>query len=192
MSLEINRRDFLKVIFTTTSAAAVSGALPHWPIEALNRPIMEPVEFADDGYGYLIDPSMDYYDSTLPTFRELLGLEGLGPKQLKDRLKEEEWRFEHLVSNPDDWSIKEIQDWLDSDVEFDDMGLRQGMSYTPYGPPIEFYEGTPYADAEKIGLCLIEGDTPGSSFAGVQLLSRPEDANRELQKLGINMIVREA
>ena len=192
MSLEINRRDFLKVVFTTTSAAAVSGVLPHWPAEALSRPIMEPVEFADDGYGYLIDPSMDYYDSTLPTFRELLGLEELGPEQLKERLKEEEWRFEHLVSNPDDWSIKEIQDWLDSDVEFDDMGLRQGMSYTPYGPPIEFYERTPYADAEKIGLCLIEGDTPGSSFAGVQLLSRPEDANRELQKLGINMIVREA
>ena len=192
MSLEINRRDFLKVIFTTTSAAAVSGVLPHWPAEALSRPIMEPVEFADDGYGYLIDPSMDYYDSTLPTFREFLGLEELGPEQLKERLKEEEWRFEHLVSNPDDWNIKEVQDWLDSDVEFEDMGLRQGMSYTPYGPPIEFYEGTPYADAEKIGLCLIEGDTPGSSFAGVQLLSRPEDANRELQKLGINMIVREA
>ena len=72
------------------------------------------------------------------------------------------------------------------------MGLRQGMSYTPYGPPIEFYDGIPYADADQIGLCLIEGDTPGSSFAGVQLLSRPEDANRELQKLGINMIVREA
>ena len=192
MSLEINRRDFLKVIFTTASAAAVSGALPYWPLEALGRPIMEPVEFADDGYGYLIDPSMDYYDSTLPTFRELLGLEELGPEQLKERLKEEEWRFEHLVSNPDDWSIKEIQDWLDSDVEFEDMGLRQGMSYTPYGPPIEFYERTPYADAEKIGLCLIEGDTPGSSFAGVQLLSRPEDANRELQKLSINMIMREA
>jgi hypothetical protein len=153
---------------------------------------MEPVEFTDDGYGYLIDPSMDYYDSTLPTFRELLGLEELGPKQLKERLKEEEWRFEHLVSNPDDWSIKEIQDWLDSDVEFEEMGLREGMSYTPYGPPIEFYEGTPYVDAEKIGLCLIEGDTPGSSFAGVQILSRPEDANRELQKLGINMIMREA
>ena len=192
MSLEINRRDFLKVIFTTASAAAVSGTLPNWPLEALGRPIMEPVEFSDDGYGYLIDPSMDYYGSTLPTFRELLGLEELGPEQLKERLKEEEWRFEHLVSNPDDWSIKEVQDWLDSDVEFDDMGLRQGMSYTPYGPPIEFYERTPYADAEKIGLCLIEGDTPGSSFAGVQLLSRPEDANRELQKLGINMIVREA
>ena len=192
MSLEINRRDFLKVIFTTASAAAVSGTLPNWPLEALGRPIMEPVEFSDDGYGYLIDPSMDYYGSTLPTFRDLLGLEELGPEQLKERLKEEKWRFEHLVSNPDDWSIKEVQDWLDSDVEFDDMGLRQGMSYTPYGPPIEFYERTPYADAEKIGLCLIEGDTPGSSFAGVQLLSRPEDANRELQKLGINMIVREA
>jgi hypothetical protein len=76
MSLEINRRDFLKVVFTTTSAAAVSGVLPHWPAEALSRPIMEPVEFADDGYGYLIDPDMKYYDISHPTFREWLGLEG--------------------------------------------------------------------------------------------------------------------
>ena len=97
MSLEISRRDFLKIIFTTTSAAAVSGVLPHWPAAALNRPVREPVVFADDGYGYLIDSSMEYYDFSLPTFREHLGLEGLGPKQLKTRLKQEESRFEHLI-----------------------------------------------------------------------------------------------
>jgi len=191
MSLEISRRDFLKVIFTTTSAAAVSGVLPHWPLEALNRPVMEPVEFADDGYGYLIDSKMEYYDFGLPTFREFLDLEGLGPKQLKTRLKEEEWRFEHLISDSGNWNIDEIQEWLDSDVEVDDMSLWEGMAYTPYGPPIEFYDQMSYADSEKIGLSLIEGDHPGSSFAGVQLLNTPEDANRELQKLGINVIVRE-
>ena len=192
MSLEINRRDFLKVVFTTTSAVVVSGVLPHWPAEALSRPIMEPVEFADDGYGYLIDPDMKYYDISHPTFREWLGLEGYSPGQLKEKLKGEEWRFEYLISDSGDWNINEVQEWLDSDVEPDDMGLLEGMSYTPYGPPIEFYERVPHADSDRIGLTLIEGDHPGSSFAGVQLLNTPEDANRELQKLGINVIVREA
>ena len=192
MSLEINRRDFLKVIFTTTSAAAVSGVFPHWPSAALNRPVREPVVFADDGYGYLIDSSMEYYDFGLPTFREYLNLEGLGAKQLKTRLKKEEWRFEHLISASGRWNIDEVQEWLDSDVEFDDLSLREGMTYTPYGPPIEFYDQLPYADSEKIGLVLIEGDHPGSSFAGIQLLNTPDDANRELQKLGINVIVEEA
>ena len=192
MSLEISRRDFLKIIFTTTSAAAVSGVLPHWPAAALNRPVREPVVFADDGYGYLIDSSMEYYDFGLPTFREHLGLKGLGPKQLKTRLKQEESRFEHLISASGRWNIDEVQEWLDSDVEFDDLSLREGMTYTPYGPPIEFYDQLPYADSEKIGLALIEGDHPGSSFAGIQLLNTPDDANRELQKLGINVIIEEA
>ena len=80
MSLEINRRDFLKVIFTTTSAAAVSGVLPHWPAEALSRPIMEPVEFADDGYGYLIDPDMKYYDGMIPC-----GIFNYGVTSLQDQ-----------------------------------------------------------------------------------------------------------
>jgi len=192
MSLEISRRDFLKVIFTTTSAAAVSGVLPHWPAAALNRPVREPVVFADDGDGYLIDSSMEYYDFSLPTFREHLDLEGLGPKQLKTRLKQEEWRFEHLISDSGNWNIDEVQEWLDSDVEVDDLSIREGMTYSPYGPPIEFYDQLPYADSEKIGLALIEGDHPGSSFAGIQLLNTPDDANRELQKLGINVIVEEA
>ena len=97
-----------------------------------------------------------------------------------------------MISDSGDWNINEVQEWLDSDVEPDDMGLLEGMSYTPYGPPIEFYERVPHADSDRIGLTLIEGDHPGSSFAGVQLLNTPEDANRELQKLGINVIVREA
>ena len=74
MSLDVNRRNFLKLIFTTTSAAAVSGLFPHWPVEALSRPIMEPVKFADDGYGYLTYPTMEYYDMAYPTFRECLVL----------------------------------------------------------------------------------------------------------------------
>ena len=192
MSLEISRRDFLQVIFKTTSAAAISGVLPHWPSEALSRPIMEPVVFADDGYGYLIDPSMEYYDLTPLTFRDWLDLEGLNPTELMSKLKDEEWRFEHPISPSDEPSIIEVQKWLDSDIELDDMGLWEAMNYTSYGPPIRFYDEISSDDAEQIGLYLMEGDTPGSNFCGVQIMSRPADLNWELQKLGINMKVREA
>ena len=124
-----------------------------------------------------------------PTFREWLGLEGLTSRQLKKQLKREEWRFEHLISDSGDWDMTEIEAWLDSDLEPEDMGLLEGMSYTPYGPPIEFYEQISQEDSESIGLTLVEGDHPGSSFAGVQLFNTPRDANRELQRLGINVVV---
>ena len=90
-----------------------------------------------------------------------------------------------------DWNMTEIQAWLDSELEPEDMSLWEGMCYTPYGPPIEFYEGISGEDSDSIGLTLVEGDHPGSSFAGVQLFNTPRDANRELQRLGINVVVGE-
>ena len=80
MSIEISRRDFLQVIFKTTSAAAVSGLLPYWPKEALKRPISDPVELGFDSDDYLIDINFDWYDQNIPTFREWLGLNELNPK----------------------------------------------------------------------------------------------------------------
>ena len=52
-----------------------------------------------------------------------------------------------------------------------------------------FYDELSSEDADQLGLYLIEGDTPGSSFAGVQVQTKPQELNRELQKLGINMQV---
>ena len=43
MSIELSRRDFLKIVFATASAAAVSGAATLWPSNALSRPVFEPV-----------------------------------------------------------------------------------------------------------------------------------------------------
>ena len=87
--------------------------------------------------------------------------------------------------------MTEIEAVLDSALEPDDMGLLEGMSYTPYGPPIEFYQQISQEDSESIGLTLVEGDHPGSSFAGVQLFNTTRDANRALQRLGINVVVGE-
>ncbi|HIM25354.1 MAG TPA: twin-arginine translocation signal domain-containing protein [Rhodospirillales bacterium] len=39
MSIKLSRRDFLKIVFATASAAAVSGASTLWPSNALSRPV---------------------------------------------------------------------------------------------------------------------------------------------------------
>ena len=53
----------------------------------------------------------------LPTFREQHQLENLSPKNLKERLNAEIGLIEHIVSDPEDWSLEEVEDWLNSSVE---------------------------------------------------------------------------
>ena len=93
MSLEISRRDFLQVIFKTTSAAAISGLLPYWPKDALNRPLADPVELGLDVDNYLIDINFDCCYQDIPTFREWLCLNGLNPKEQKQRLEVDKYRL---------------------------------------------------------------------------------------------------
>ena len=191
MSIEISRRDFLQVIFKTTSAAAVSGLLPYWPKEALKRPISDPVELGFDSDDYLIDINFNWYDQNIPTFREWLGLNELNPKELKLKLEEDKWRFEHMIADPDNWHIEEVQEFLESDVELDDMGTWEAMSYTEYGPGIEIYEHMKSEEAENIGLYLTDACHPGSNFVGVQFLGDPRELNQDLQKLGMNMKIKD-
>jgi hypothetical protein len=192
VSLEISRRDFLQVIFKTTSAAAISGLLPYWPKDALNRPFADPVELGLDVDNYLIDINFDWCYRDIPTFREWLCLNGLNPKEQKQRLEEDKWRFEHIIADQDNWDIDEIQEFLESDVELDDMGNWEAMSYTEYGPGIDIYEHMKPEDSGDLGLYLTDCCHPGSSFVGVQFLGDPKELNHDLSKLGFNMRIKES
>jgi len=46
MSIELNRRDFLKLISTTATAAAISGKIALWPLEAVTRSIADPTSMS--------------------------------------------------------------------------------------------------------------------------------------------------
>ena len=70
MSIELTRREFLKIVFATTSLVAVTGVTTMWPSNELTRPIMEPVYLEVDDYGYIIDPGFDYWDMCPPKSRE--------------------------------------------------------------------------------------------------------------------------
>ncbi len=190
MSTEISRRDFLKLISATASAAAVSGAITFWPTEALSRPIAEPAVLALDDSRYIIDPHFDFCPD-FPTFREFLTLENLTAGQMKEALKDEEGRFEHLLVDPENWSISEIEEWLDTTIEMDDLSPSAAMGYTQYGPGIQLHNNLGWDAAEELGLAYIEGEMPGHDFLGIRLDSNINDFNGGLARHGFNLIVLE-
>ena len=191
-SFEIDRRDFIKFVFGTASAVAVSGGSSIWPTEALTRPIAEPAKLALDDYNYLVDPYFDY-NPQLPTYREFLSLENLSNSELKDALKDDTWRFEHHLKDPDNWSVHEIQGWLEESIDFDDMSPWNAAQYTEYGDGIRLYDALPYEDVRDLNLTLMEGEVPGSNFCGVRYDGDFEEdfdnLNRGLAGRGINLII---
>ena len=191
-SFEIDRRDFIKFVFGTASAVAVSGGSSIWPTEALTRPIAKPAKLALDDYNYLVDPYFDY-NPQLPTYREFLSLENLSNSELKDALKDDTWRFEHHLKDPDNWSVHEIQGWLEESIDFDDMSPWNAAQYTEYGNGIRLYDALPYEDVRDLNLTLMEGEVPGSNFCGVRYDGDFEEdfdnLNRGLAGRGINLII---
>jgi hypothetical protein len=189
MSTEISRRDFLKIVFASTSAVAVSGASALWPLDALPRPVAEPVYLEIDGSGYIVDPRFDYCDLDVPTYREYHSLVGFRKDELKGELQDIFDKIEHLVSDPDNWSIDEVEEWLDASMDIADMGTWEGMRYTHYGPAIQIYEQMSRQDAYRLGLELIDGDHPGSDFVGIAFRGDVTKLNKELEQLGMNLVI---
>ena len=188
MSIELSRRDFIKVVFASTTVAAVSGAATMWPSNTLARPVCDPVllKVVD---GYIIDPGFDYCEICPPTNRVHLSLDGVEDSSLKMELDKIFWEIEHLVEDPGNWSISEVEEWLDSYVELDALGAWEAMKYTQYGPALEIYQQMNRDDAEDLGLMLVEGSHPGSNFVGIAFHGDPKELSNSFQRLGMNLIV---
>jgi len=190
MSIELNRREFLKIVFASTSVVAVSGASTLWPSDQLTRPVEEPVYLEVDESGYIVDPRFDYCDLCPPTNREYHSLVGLGKNELRAALTNELGLIENLVIDPDNWSLEEIDDWLDEYVDLDDMGTLEAMKYTHYGPALQIYQQMDHRDADDVGFQLVDGDHPGSSFVGIAFHGDKEELNHQLERLGMNLVIK--
>ncbi len=188
MSTEITRRDFLELVFATASVTTVTGGVALWPSNALARPIAEPAQLFIDGDGYIIDAYFDFLPQ-LPTFREHLGIVDLDRKTAKEALDREVDRFEHIVEDPENWSMEEIEEWLDSRLELDDLGPYNAMKYTQYRPGIELYERLDEEVIGELGLELIDTPSMCSDFVGVRYLGDIDALNAGLARHGLNLIV---
>jgi hypothetical protein len=189
MPNKITRRYFIEVVFASTTVAAVTGASVLWPSNALSRPIYEPACLTIDEYNYIIDPHFDYCETEFPTFREHHSLEGLNPAELKARINEDVGLIEHIVSDVDNWSVDEIEEWLDTQIEIDDLGPWNSMQYTQHGPALEIYQQMDRKDAEELGLELDECSSMCSNFVGIAFYGDPAKLSRGFERLGMNVVV---
>lgn len=187
--IETSRRDFMKIIFATTTSVAVSGAITLWPETALTRPVSKPFNLALDDSSYLVDPSFDFSPISLPTHRERLSLEGLSGKALKNALNKQISEIDDLISDPDNWTLDEVEWWLDTVADVEDFGAWQVTGHSPYKDGLEIYQHLSREDAHSLGLELVEGDTPGSSFVGVAFYGDVAKLNQTLEMLGMNLVV---
>jgi hypothetical protein len=189
MSIEVDRREFLKIVFASTSVVAISGASALWPSAALSRPVFDPVYLNIDDSGYIIDSGFDYCDLDVPTYREHHSLVGYEKNKLKAELEGIFEQIEHLVSDPENWSVDEVEEWLNSPMDLADMGTWEGMKYTHYGPGIEIYDRMSREQVNDLGLELVDGDHPGSDFVGVAYHGDIGELNKGFERLGMNLVI---
>jgi len=194
---KITRRDLLSILFHTVPAVAVVGPslAAAWPAEARQREVHAPVVLEIDRSGYVVDPDYDIDEAiaALPTNREYYWskgeLEAMSPEEwyaavYYERHLEEPDPDEPQVSAEDRAGLHE---WLDEVIDLEWIGAHAAGKFLPTGPGLDLHLAVGHLD---LGLCLVEGDHPGSSFTGVVFRGDVDVANRKLAENGINMILR--
>lgn len=205
----MTRRDFLKVVFATIPATAVSGPLKNiWPSGAFDRPVEEPYIISIDDSGYLYDPNFNYDDQQLPSGREHCEYDNKSWDEKKYFLEmecdaAENYQITHADEFSDGWNGEyteaqyrsmeaSIQDWLDEPIDIEELSMLEGMTYTEHWPVTEIMSGLSSKDADALMLAFVEGEHPGSSFAGVKYIGDISDLgilNNALAQKGMNLVV---
>ena len=190
MSIEVSRREFLKIVFATVPAVAVANQLPFWPQEALARPIADPVEILRDDSGYLVDPAgIDF--GSWPTRLEHFDLANASDEEIHAKLSDG-WEVDGIVEDPENWTVDEIRYWLEESVELHEISRYRAAEICGYGPGINLYESLTREDSEALGLSFVDGCHPGSDFVGVRCDGDLEAINEALQLRGYNLRIVEA
>ena len=103
----------------------------------------------------------------------------LGMAQDIDERVENDWPkwFEQAIG-PDRQAIDaQINAWLDDAPDWDAEGEAIYRSGTAQGAAYHYFCSQPLEDLEVLGIRVIEGDCPGSSYFAAELHLSPEEAN---------------
>jgi len=79
----------------------------------------------------------------------------------------------------------EVQKWLDStDLDENDCESADLRGYSPQGNALWFFRDVDF-DLDEIGVVIVEGDRPGSSYFAAELRIPIEEANEIAERLGL-------
>ena len=205
MSKAIDRKEPIDVIFGTVSKAALSGPLSDlWPKQATDRPMAEPIVFTIEN-DYVIDPNFDYR-TVLPTIRENR-YENLAPEEAIEFILDLIGHYEEQITKLETTLGKPHEKWTKSDLPFleaqfeeeldapedpDYLSFRMSAICSQYNAGIMILDALGTERAAELGLHLVEGDYPGSSFCGVAFDGDIEELNLELVTRGLNLRVEQS
>jgi len=180
-TMHMDRRDFIKIVFGTTSMVLLQGAKPLLAEEVAERPAAEPYALELDSGGYIIDAEFDYENFSPPTRREYEGWDDLSKRKRKDLIAE--WEFENFSS-------AEIQDWLDTPMELEEFGAHEFARMGPCKTGVSLLENMSPKDAHELGLDLVDGEQPGSDFVGVRFSGDLDELNTWVARNGWNLVIK--
>jgi len=206
---ELSRRGFLRIMFATAPAisllanlpvsARTSTPQPEWPKEREDLPRHDPVIIEMDESGYLIDP--EFEDPELPTVGQYYKVEEMDDEQRIDFYDDHYNPGNYdVVANALGIDVAELDElkpehldildayyasWLEEPME--DFGsFYQNAINSEYWVGNELLEALGNEQGAELGLRLIEGDCPGSSFCGVRFAGDVDALNAQLYQYGVN------
>jgi len=180
-TMHMDRRDFIKIVFGTASMVLLQGAKPLLAEELAERPVGAPYVLELDCGGYIMDANFSYEKFYLPTRREYEGWDTLSRRERKDLIAERELEY---------FSSAEILEWLDTPMEAEEFGGYEFARMGPYKTGISLLENMSPEDADQLGLYLVDGEHPGSSFLGVRFIGDLDELNTWFTRNGWNLVIK--
>jgi hypothetical protein len=205
----LTRREFLKLVFGSISAAALTGPLALlWPEAEKARSQAEPLELYLDEDNHLVDgPRREDLEWVPIPRREHLGLDRM---TLEERV--EFWLYDWGREDPflavleerwgvDQWSVAEHAAfaafeaeraaWLDADIEFIEASEWELAMPTEYGAALRLYRELGEELAESLGLYWGGVGGPGGGGPAIGFRGDVEKVNAAFAAAGLNVVVHE-
>jgi len=205
----LTRREFLKLVFGSVSAAALTGPLALlWPEAEKARPQAEPLDLYLDEDNHLVDgPRRENLEWVPIPRREHLGLDRM---TLDERI--EFWLYDwggkdpYLAVLEERWDVEqwsaadhaayaafeaERAAWLDADIEFIEASEWELAMPTEYGAALRLYRELGEERAESFGLYWSGIGGPGGGGPAIGFRGDVEKVNAAFAAAGLNVVVHE-
>lgn len=209
----ISRRKFLQGL-AAFGAAVVMPSIDASESEinqVWEKLLTEPITFEVDEYNTISMPWIKfpetnadiYYDvNTAVESTDQLLSEIQSYSQLSDRIASE---FEYMACCPgentlvdelvqkdlgwEEWILKgnlnehiaQVESWLNESIDWDYAPVTVG----PVGEAYQYFNNFAWSTHEDLGIVVIEGEHPGSSYYAAELRVPLEEANNRAQSLGL-------
>ena len=155
------------------------------PEDKRDRPVEGSCVLERDVSGYLSDPSID--ESCLPTWREHFGYDSMNEAGKKEALRELGEAI-YGESESDD-AVTELD--MDDTIDQERVSMHELAAYSVWGTALDLYDSLTREENERLGLEYVDGEHPGSDFVAVAFHGDLADLNRDLDRMGMNFVVRE-